>query len=376
MPVLDTIVVEVIVRGPQGPQVPDGDKGDIQVGANGTLWLIKSNTLNALQATVTSADKGVYFTGATTAALYDLTAFMRSLSGSANASAALSSLGGAPLAGATFSGPVSFSGTTHTGIRLNNLTTTQRDALTGAAGMAIWNTTTGRMQVYTGSAWTAGMVRLDGDQMTGGLVLNLSGGATYPAAPSGTGLRLIQAPSTQAAMVIDASGAVPVLIYRTQGGTWASPAALTALQNMGGVQAVGHDGTNAGTAVRATFRFQASEAWTPSAQGTRFDLRLTPSGSTTIATRLSAEANGDITPGADNTQSLGTASLRWSNLHATNGIFTGYVRLPSYTVATVPSASTAGAGAEIYVSNESGGAVTAFSDGTNWRRVTDRAVIS
>ena len=30
----------------------------------------------------------------------------------------------------------------------------------------------------------------------------------------------------------------------------------------------------------------------------------------------------------------------------------------------------------IYVSNESGGAVIAFSDGTNWRRVTDRAVIS
>jgi hypothetical protein len=52
------------------------------------------------------------------------------------------------------------------------------------------------------------------------------------------------------------------------------------------------------------------------------------------------------------------------------------VRMPSYTVAGVPSASTAGAGAMIYVSNESGGAVIAFSDATNWRRVTDRAVIS
>ena len=50
--------------------------------------------------------------------------------------------------------------------------------------------------------------------------------------------------------------------------------------------------------------------------------------------------------------------------------------MKSYTVATVPSASTAGAGATIYVSNESGGAVLAFSDGTNWRRVTDRAVVS
>lgn len=51
-------------------------------------------------------------------------------------------------------------------------------------------------------------------------------------------------------------------------------------------------------------------------------------------------------------------------------------RFLSFTVATVPSASTSGSGATIYVSNESGGAVLAFSDGTNWRRVTDRAVIS
>jgi hypothetical protein len=51
-------------------------------------------------------------------------------------------------------------------------------------------------------------------------------------------------------------------------------------------------------------------------------------------------------------------------------------KLPSYTVGTVPAAATAGAGAKIYVTNEAGGAVPAFSDGTDWRRVTDRAVIS
>jgi hypothetical protein len=52
------------------------------------------------------------------------------------------------------------------------------------------------------------------------------------------------------------------------------------------------------------------------------------------------------------------------------------IRPGSYTVATVPSASTAGAGAMIYVSDEVGGGVPAFSDGTNWRRVTDRAIVS
>lgn len=54
----------------------------------------------------------------------------------------------------------------------------------------------------------------------------------------------------------------------------------------------------------------------------------------------------------------------------------GAVKPASYTVGTVPSASTNGAGSIIYVSNETGGATPAFSDGTNWRRVADRAVIS
>lgn len=47
----------------------------------------------------------------------------------------------------------------------------------------------------------------------------------------------------------------------------------------------------------------------------------------------------------------------------------------SYTVATVPAAATYPRGI-IYVSNETGGATLAFSDGTNWRRVQDRNVIS
>lgn len=53
----------------------------------------------------------------------------------------------------------------------------------------------------------------------------------------------------------------------------------------------------------------------------------------------------------------------------------GPARVKSYTVAGVPAANI-GAGQIIYVSNETGGAVLAFSDGTDWRRVTDRAVVS
>jgi hypothetical protein len=46
----------------------------------------------------------------------------------------------------------------------------------------------------------------------------------------------------------------------------------------------------------------------------------------------------------------------------------------SYVVSALPNA--AQPGQMIYVSNETGGSVMAFSDGSNWRRITDRAVVS
>ena len=52
----------------------------------------------------------------------------------------------------------------------------------------------------------------------------------------------------------------------------------------------------------------------------------------------------------------------------------GIPQLPVYTVSGLPSVTPAGR--LIYVSDESGGAVPAFSEGTNWRRVTDRAIVS
>lgn len=57
------------------------------------------------------------------------------------------------------------------------------------------------------------------------------------------------------------------------------------------------------------------------------------------------------------------------------GAATVIFQAPTYTVATLPAAATYPRGV-IYVSNEAGGAVLAFSDGTNFRRVTDRAVVS
>lgn len=58
-----------------------------------------------------------------------------------------------------------------------------------------------------------------------------------------------------------------------------------------------------------------------------------------------------------------------------SGSSTVIFQAPTYTVATVPAAATYPRGV-IYVSNETGGATLAFSDGSDWRRCADRAVVS
>jgi len=50
-------------------------------------------------------------------------------------------------------------------------------------------------------------------------------------------------------------------------------------------------------------------------------------------------------------------------------------RLKSFVKADLPDPLMS-LGLLIYVSDETGGAVPAFSDGANWRRITDRAVVS
>ena len=80
------------------------------------------------------------------------------------------------------------------------------------------------------------------------------------------------------------------------------------------------------------------------------------------------------------TKGLGTTSSTSSLKAQDNGGSTtfevqddGVAVFNTFTVATLPSQV---AGGLIYVSDETGGATMAFSDGTNWRRVQDRAVVA
>ena len=74
-------------------------------------------------------------------------------------------------------------------------------------------------------------------------------------------------------------------------------------------------------------------------------------------------------------EGLNTLTENINSLHDDKQTKSDPHSLPSYTVAGVPAAAS-WTGGMLYVSDESGGAVPAFSDGTNWRRVTDRAIIS
>lgn len=81
---------------------------------------------------------------------------------------------------------------------------------------------------------------------------------------------------------------------------------------------------------------------------------------------------------------MNTASIQ-SPLNARNietfvfSLFRRPQALPGFTVATLPSPVDwykSNQSAMIFVSNEAGGSVPAFTDGTNWRRVTDRNIVS
>ncbi|WP_102224651.1 DUF2793 domain-containing protein [Acidimangrovimonas sediminis] len=54
----------------------------------------------------------------------------------------------------------------------------------------------------------------------------------------------------------------------------------------------------------------------------------------------------------------------------------GPVRVGQYAVADLPNATTAGAGAVIFVTDAAGGSVLAYSDGAAWRRSTDRTLVA
>lgn len=125
-------------------------------------------------------------------------------------------------------------------------------------------------------------------------------------------------------------------------GSEGSPAAVESGDRLGQVLFLGDDGV-VHTGSGAVMRCFTTENWGASARGSKITFETVPTGETDEALALTLSEHG-------------------------------YPETPTYTVATLPNVG--GGGGMIFVSDETGGATLAFSDGTNWRRVQDRAVVA
>ncbi len=115
--------------------------------------------------------------------------------------------------------------------------------------------------------------------------------------------------------------------------------------------------------------------------GNAMSIDTDPANNAVIIAQINFSQNfGFVTGNVDQEDDLGLVTLT-ANQAGDLGTVTvdGYVTpgvfiLPTHSVNNLPNP--APAAQVIYVSDESGGAVMAFSDGTNWRRCTDRAIVT
>lgn len=227
----------------------------------------------------------------------------------------------------------------------------------GAAqeGLRIWRNDLDALWVWTGSAWASfgsagSFVSKAGDTMTGQLVINAAVPALLVNSDGGTsGLGAFTKYVTDANV-----GAL--FILRHANGTQASPLDEASGDRMGILTFGGYAGGGFRNVLGIEGRAGTGTISATSLPG-YLSFLTCPAGSVARTERLRIDQDGNIGVGAN----------IWIDA---NRIF----RLRSYTVATLPASPSAGSFA--YCSDETGGAVPVFGDGTNWRRVTDRAVAS
>lgn len=117
----------------------------------------------------------------------------------------------------TFSDRVDFSGTTHSGVRLLTLTTTEQDALTAVNGDIIYNETANLVHGYVGGAWTsltAGTVADASATVAGKVEIATAAEAAAATGAGGSGALVVLPASLGAQVSGDATaveGGVPIL---------------------------------------------------------------------------------------------------------------------------------------------------------------------
>ncbi len=187
--------------------------------------------------------------------------------------------------------------------------------------------------------------------------------ATNPA-PPGTGSIVIQGEANKERLEIRSAGTPqPTIGSYASRGTLAAPAFPLAGDRLFAVACGGFNGSSF-TTVAAFLQFNAEGDWSAGSQGSFISIWTTPQGmaATARAERLRVTGAGNV--------GIGTTTPT-TTLHVA-----GPARVGSFTKAALPGADSTGAGSIIFVSDDAGGAVLAFSDGAVWRRVTDRAAVA
>ncbi|MDP3545976.1 MAG: DUF2793 domain-containing protein [Phreatobacter sp.] len=236
----------------------------------------------------------------------------------------------------------------------------------GRAELGLAGDDTFRLKVSAdGAAWTEAMTV---DPASGRLSLPAAGlragaaelaalGSLWginTAAPSGT-LRIVHDGTGQVPLVLERcqdSGS-PNIVTRRSRGSVAARTAVQAGDVVGGQNAFAHDGTD--YRVCAQMRPVVDGAVSTGIVPSRWEIFTTDTSGVT-AVRTTVDRNGDL---------IQTGAIRAG----------GPVRPGSFTVATLPAAADH-AGALVDVVDEAGGRTLAMSDGADWRRVHDRAVVS
>lgn len=231
------------------------------------------------------------------------------------------------------------------------------------SGLMIFNQDDDLFYVWTGAAWTAdydasNKVDRSGDTMSGRL--DILTAANAPSPPADTAIHIAGA-RTFVSTAENAGGAG--MICRRVNGSFASPSALSGGNGILSFGATGHDGSSLQDDLAAQILALASEDWTPTTRGTRWEFRVTPVGTNTLTPALRIEPATSLT------------HLPTSHQFLTQN---GLLRSRVFTVATLPAANIS-AGDMAYVTDANattiggivagGGAnrVPVNYDGANWR---------
>ncbi|MFN3766841.1 MAG: hypothetical protein ACK4TD_00590 [Ectopseudomonas guguanensis] len=168
----------------------------------------------------------------------------------------------------------------------------------------------------------------------------------------------------------NSNNAPVVFCLKSRSDTLGTNSAVAALEQTGNFRFAGADGagnfrTGAVIGARAVSAFSSTNA------ESEITFSTAAAGSLTFPIRLIIASNGDLLPQAQTT--LGASANRFSESHVVKPVAYGPSILASYTLATLPAAA-ANARGLVYVSNLTGQAAPCYSDGTNWRRVSDNSI--